>query len=101
MHNSEAALRALAHPGRRRVLEALARDERTSGALASECGWTKPAASQHLKVLRDAGLVEVRSEGNRRLYRARQQGLDELRQFLDDFWTRRLATLEDEIRSSQ
>lgn len=101
MRDSEAALRALAHPGRRLALEALVRDERTSGALAAECGWTKPAASQHLKVLREAGLVEVRAEGNRRLYRARQAGLAELREFLDEFWTRRLANLEDEIRSSQ
>jgi DNA-binding transcriptional ArsR family regulator len=83
------------------VLEALATDERTSGSLADECGWTKPAASQHLKVLLDAGLVEVRADGNRRLYKARRQGLAELRAFLDDFWTGRLAVLEDQIRSSQ
>jgi len=99
--DSEAALRAFAHPGRRRVLELLARDERTSGSLAAECGWTKPAASQQLKVLREAGLVEVRADGNRRLYRARQKGLAELRAFLDDFWMARLAVLEDEIRGSR
>jgi DNA-binding transcriptional ArsR family regulator len=97
----EAALRALAHPGRRRVLEVLARRERTSGALAAECGWTKPAASQQLKVLREAGLVDVRADGNRRLYRARREGLAELRAFLDDFWIARLAVLEDEIRASR
>ena len=101
MADSEAALRALAHPGRRRVLELLARDELTSGSLAAECGWTRPAASQQLKVLRAAGLVEVRADGNRRLYRARQQGLTELRAFLDDFWMARLAVLEDEIRGSR
>jgi DNA-binding transcriptional ArsR family regulator len=97
----EAALRALAHPGRRRVLEVLASRERTSGALAAECGWTKPAASQQLKVLREAGLVDVRADGNRRLYRARREGLAELRAFLDDFWIARLAVLEDEIRASR
>lgn len=77
------------------------REERTSGSLAEECGWTKPAASQHLKLLRDAGLVEVRADGNRRLYRARREGLAELRSFLDEFWTIRLAVLEDEVRSSR
>lgn len=77
------------------------REERTSGSLAEECGWTKPAASQHLKLLRDAGLVEVRADGNRRLYRARREGLAELRSFLDEFWTTRLAVLEDEVRSSR
>jgi len=79
----------------------LARRERTSGALAAECGWTKPAASQQLKVLREAGLVDVRADGNRRLYRARREGLAELRAFLDDFWIARLAVLEDEIRASR
>jgi DNA-binding transcriptional ArsR family regulator len=101
MRDSESALRALAHPGRRQVLEALVREERTSGSLAVECGWTKPAASQHLKVLREAGLVDVRADGNRRLYRARLQALAELRAFLDEFWTGRMAVLEDQIRSSR
>lgn len=101
MQSGEAALRALAHPGRRRVLELLAGRERTSGALAVECGWTKPAASQQLKVLREAGLIEVRADGNRRLYRARREGLAELRAFLDDFWLARLAVLEEEIRTSR
>ncbi len=96
----DAALRALAHPGRRRVLELLAGAEQTSGALAAECGWTRPAASQQLKVLREAGLAEVRAEGNRRLYRARREGLAELHAFLDDFWRARLSVLEDEIRGS-
>ena len=77
------------------------REERTSGSLASQCGWTKPAASQHLKVLRDAGLVDVRAVGNRRVYSARREGLAQLRAFLDEFWTVKLAVLEDEIRGSR
>jgi DNA-binding transcriptional ArsR family regulator len=97
----EAALRALAHPGRRRVLELLAGAERTSGALAAACGWTRPAASQQLNVLRQAGLVDVRADGNRRFYRVRAEGLAQLRAFLDDFWAERLAALEDEIRRSR
>jgi DNA-binding transcriptional ArsR family regulator len=99
--DSDTALRAFAHPGRRRVLEALAQEELTSGALALECGWSKPAASQHLKVLREAGLVDVRADGNRRLYRTRREGLAQLRAFLDEFWNGRLAVLEDEIRASR
>jgi DNA-binding transcriptional ArsR family regulator len=98
MADSQAALRAFANPGRRRALQALTQEERTSGSLAALCGWSKPAASQHLKVLREAGLVDVRADGNRRLYRARSQGLAQLRDFLDEFWTDRLAVLEDEIR---
>jgi len=101
VQHCDVALRALAHPGRRRVLEILVHSERTSGSLALECGWTKPAASQQLKVLREAGLVEVRTDGNRRLYRARREGLAELRAFLDEFWSARLAVLEDEIRRSR
>ena len=77
------------------------REERTSGSLAEECGWTKPAASQHLKVLRDAGLVEARTDGNCRVYTARREGLAQLRAFLDEFWTIKLASLDDEIRSSR
>ena len=83
------------------MLELLAAAERTSGALAEECGWTKPAASQQLKVLREAGLIDVRTDGNRRLYRARREGLAELRAFLDEFWLARLAVLEDEIRGAR
>lgn len=101
MANADGALRALAHPGRRHVLELLSARERTSGALAADCGWSKPAASQHLKVLREAGLVDVRTDGNRRLYQVRQQGLDDLRMFLDDFWRSRLAGLEAAIRSTR
>ena len=62
---------------------------------------SKPAASQHLKVLREAGLVDVRADGNRRLYRTRREGLAQLRAFLDEFWHGRLAVLEDEIRASR
>jgi DNA-binding transcriptional ArsR family regulator len=91
------ALRALAHPGRRQVLELVAGNERTASELAQACGWTRPAASQHLAVLREAGLVEVHARGNRRLYRANAQRLAEVRSFLDDFWGRRLAALAERL----
>ena len=79
------------------MLELVSNRERGSGELANECGWTRPATSQHLRVLRDAGLIEVRAEGNRRLYRARQEALAELRAFLDAFWTDRLGILATEV----
>jgi DNA-binding transcriptional ArsR family regulator len=98
--DTEAALRALAHPGRRRVLQLVSGAAWPSGKLAETCGWTKPATSQHLKVLRDAGLIEVRKQGTRRLYRAREERLAELRAFLDGFWAGRLRDLADQIQAS-
>jgi DNA-binding transcriptional ArsR family regulator len=97
----EVALRALAHPGRRRVLELVAGQERTSGELAVTCRWTPAAASQHLRVLRDAALVEVRRDGTRRLYSARREGLAQLRAFLDAFWAERLGNLGDHVAAAQ
>mgnify|MGYP000067666000 CR=1 FL=1 len=95
--DAEAALRAIAHPGRRRALELASAREHTSSELADACGWSRPAASQHLKVLRDAGLVDVRVDGNQRHYRAREEALDRLRAFLDDFWSARLTSLESHV----
>jgi DNA-binding transcriptional ArsR family regulator len=91
--DAEASLRALAHPGRRRMLQLVWDGERSSTELAERCGLSKPAASQHLKVLREAGLVSVRVDGTRRLYRARAKQLAELRTFLDGFWGDRLENL--------
>ncbi len=89
----ETALRALAHPGRRRMLQLVWERERTSGELADACRLTRPAASQHLKVLREASLVSVRTGGNRRLYRARAERLAAVRTVLDEFWGGRLEAL--------
>ena len=99
--DDEAGLRALADPRRRRML-ALAWDrERSSSDLARCCRLSRPAASQHLKVLRDADLVSVRSDGNRRWYRARADRLAELRAMLDEFWDRRLARLHAELETPE
>lgn len=68
--------------------------ERPASEIAKRCRLSKPAASQHLKVLRDAGLVRVRVNGNRRLYLTRIDGVDELRMFLEAFWTDRLGRLK-------
>ena len=93
----DAALRALAHPRRRQLLESVADVERTSSELAVRCRLSRPATSQHLKVLRAAQLVSVRSDGNRRLYRARTDRMAEILTMLDRFWGERLAALRDEV----
>jgi DNA-binding transcriptional ArsR family regulator len=77
---------------------ALAWDRECSPSdLARHCGLSRPAASQHLKVLRDADLVSVRSEGNRRWYRVRADRLAELQAMLDQFWGAKLAVLQAEL----
>jgi DNA-binding transcriptional ArsR family regulator len=68
--------------------------ERSPSELAMSCRLSRPATSQHLKVLREAGLVSVRLEGNRRLYRVRADRLAQLRVMLDEFWGSRLASLQ-------
>jgi len=99
--DGEAGLRALADPRRRQML-ALAWDrERSSSELARRCRLSRPAASQHLKVLRDADLVTVRSEGNRRWYRARADRLAELQAMLDRFWGGKLAVLQGELAPAE
>jgi DNA-binding transcriptional ArsR family regulator len=92
----EAALKAIAAPRRRQIL-ALVRDgELSAGEIAARFDVTRPAISQHLGVLKDAGLVQERRDGTRRLYRARPEGLDELRAFLEEFWDGRLDALRRE-----
>src|SRR5690348_10297802 len=99
--NEEAALRALADPRRRRMLELAWDGERSPSELARSCQLSRPAASQHLRVLREAGLVSVRLDKNRRLYRARADRLAELRTMLDEFWGSRLASLRDELAARE
>lgn len=89
----ETALRAIAHPKRRAIIELVWDGERTATDIAERVGLSKPAASQHLRVLRQAELVVTRAERNRRLYTVRTDRLEELRAFLDDFWGRRLDAL--------
>lgn len=92
---AEAGLRALAHPVRRRLLRLVWDAERTSTELAAETGLSKPAASQHLKILRDADLVAVRVDANRRWYRTRRNRLSEVRALIDAFWDDRLDALTE------
>src|SRR4051794_22552416 len=82
----EAALRALVEPRRREILRLVVNRERSAGEIASHFDVTRPAISQHLGVLKEAGLLVERRDGTRRLYRARPEGLGEVRAFLDEFW---------------
>lgn len=90
----EEQIRALAHPGRRAMLRLVWDAERPATDLAETAGLSKSAASQHLKLLRDAGLVTVRVDGNRRLYRADLGRVAEVAGFLDAFWAEPLARLK-------
>jgi DNA-binding transcriptional ArsR family regulator len=85
------AMDALGDPTRRAIFEQLRRGPRAVGEIASELPVSRPAVSQHLRVLKDAGLVTERREGTRRLYRLDPDGLGELRDYFDDFWTEALA----------
>ena len=91
------ALRALADPGRRRILTLVRSDERTAGEIAAELPITWPAVSQHLRVLKGAGLIAERRDGTRRYYRARPEGLADVRAFLDGFWDDKLQSLKREV----
>jgi DNA-binding transcriptional ArsR family regulator len=90
----EAAVRALAEPRRRDILYLVRGDELSAGAIASHFDVSRPAISQHLRVLKDAGLLAERRDGTRRLYRVRPEGFSELREFLDEFWGEGLARLK-------
>src|SRR6266446_3098052 len=92
----EVALRAIAEPRRREILRLVWDAELSAGEIASHFEITRPAISQHLGVLKEAGLVDERRNGTQRLYRARPQGLAELKAFLDRFWDERLEALQQE-----
>ena len=92
----EAALRAIAEPRRRQILVLVRDGELSAGEIASHFDVTRPAVSQHLNVLKEAGLVSERRNGTRRLYRARPEGLAQLKAFLEEFWDDRLEALKRE-----
>jgi DNA-binding transcriptional ArsR family regulator len=90
----DSAARAVAEPRRREILRLVRDEELSAGQIASRFEVTRPAVSQHLSVLREAGLLSERREGTRRLYRARPEGMAELRAFFDEFWSDRLERLK-------
>jgi len=89
---TDEALRAIAEPRRRKILQLVAHDELAAGEIAAAFDISRTAVSQHLTVLKNAGLLSERRDGTRRLYRARAQGLAGLREFLDDMWSGALDT---------
>ncbi len=97
----EVALRAIAEPHRRQILRLVWDGELSAGEIASHFEVTRPAISQHLTVLKEAGLVSERRNGTKRLYRARPEGLAELKAFLDDFWGDRLEALKREAEREE
>lgn len=97
----DAAARALSEPHRRRILQLVRDEELNVGEISSHFEVSRPAISQHLRVLEEAELVECRAEGNRRYYRARPEGLAELREWLDQFWSSQLRDLKREVEQEQ
>lgn len=89
----ELAFRAIAEPRRREILRIVRDRELPAGQIARHFDVTRPAISQHLRVLKDAGLITERRQGTQRLYRARPEGLEELRHYLEGFWEGRLRLL--------
>ncbi|HEY0952806.1 metalloregulator ArsR/SmtB family transcription factor [Nocardioides sp.] len=96
-YETDAAWAALADRTRRAIVMELAEGERTVGELTDALPISQPAVSQHLKVLKEIGMVSDRAEGTRRRYRLNQHGVAALRDQLDTFWRRTLENLEKQI----
>lgn len=94
-------LRAIAEPHRREILHLVQNQELPSGGIAAHFDISRPAISQHLKVLVEAGLVTMRQVGTSRLYRARPEGLKEVRHFVEDFWSSSLLNLKHEAEEDE
>lgn len=99
MTNTDRIFSALHDPTRRAVFERLHRGPRPVGEIARGLPVTRPAVSQHLKVLKEAGLVADRSEGTRRIYYIDPKGLGAMRAWLDRFWESALAAFAEEAES--
>jgi DNA-binding transcriptional ArsR family regulator len=98
------AFTVLADPTRRQIIESLCMGERAFGELAEQFEMSRPAVSQHLKILRDADVVTVRAEAQRRIYRLTDQGLDEVDEWLQKvrcYWSGRLDRLEQALREEE
>ena len=101
MTYGEAAFAALADPTRREILERLAAGPQPVGELAKGLPVSRPAVSQHLQVLKSAGLVSDRAEGTRRIYQIDPNGLGQIRRWLDRFWDRSLDAFQAEVERSE
>lgn len=101
MANTETALAALADPTRRAIFERLAKGPQPVGKLARGLPVSRPAVSQHLQVLKSAGLVVDRAEGTRRVYQIDPAGLGDIRAWLDRFWTVALENFRAEVEAEE
>jgi DNA-binding transcriptional ArsR family regulator len=97
----ELALKAIAQPRRQEILRLVWSQERTAGDIARHFDVSRPAISKHLRVLREAGLVDERRRGTQRLYSARAESLLELRRFLDSFWDEGLRAIKQAAESGK
>lgn len=97
----EAALKAIAAPRRRQILTLVRDGELSAGEIAAQFDVTRPAVSQDLTLLKEAGLVTERRNGARRLYRVRPEGLAPLKAFLAEFWDERLDALKREAEREE
>jgi len=98
---ADAVLRALAEPQRRRILHLVRERELPAGEIAEQFAITPQAVSQHLRVLKDAGLLQERREGTRRLYALRPEALDSARRYLEELWPSSLSRLKDAVESDR
>ena len=89
------ALKAIADPRRQEILRLVWSQERAAGEVANHFDVSRPAISKHLRVLKEAGLVEERRSGTQRLYRARAESLLEMRRFLESFWDEGLLAIKE------
>lgn len=97
----DAAVKVIAEPRRRAILRLIWNRELPAGEIAAHFDVTRPAISQHLKTLKTSGLVAERRDGTRRLYRARPEGLADLRRFLEAFWDEGLHRLKEEAEAEE
>ncbi len=91
----DTVLRAIAEPNRRKILEMVRETELSAGDIARAFDVSRPAISQHLKILEQAGLLSVRKDGTRRLYRSRPQAVADVKAFIDSYWQDGLDRLKD------
>ncbi len=101
MTNVLQAFAALSDPTRQQIFERLTRKALSVQELADGLPVSRPAVSQHLKVLKDAGLVTSRTEGTRNIYQADPKGLARMRDYLDRFWNRALASFKEEVEKKE
>jgi DNA-binding transcriptional ArsR family regulator len=97
----EEAMNALGEPTRRKIFERLAESPKAVGELAKELPVSRPAVSQHLRVLKSAGLVSEQPDGTRRVYRVEPDGVVALRAYFDEFWDKALASFRVEAEAQE